>query len=80
MHVRPLRPHMRPQFVTTIKESSQVPPFPSARLPRDTTLKATRGWPVYYPNIHHYKRGEVLSISTTIEATKFAGPNKSRMC
>jgi hypothetical protein len=27
-------------------------PFPSARLPRDTTLGAIRGWPMHYPFYH----------------------------
>jgi hypothetical protein len=36
-HAGPPRPHMRPHFATTIKESNLVPPFPSAHLPHDTS-------------------------------------------
>jgi hypothetical protein len=43
------------------------------------TLGAIRGWPIHYPGIHHCRRGEVSSNSVTVEATKFAGPYKSRM-
>jgi hypothetical protein len=78
-HARPLRPHMWPQFMTTFKELGRVPPFPSARLPYYTTLWAIRGWPVHYPGIHLYRRGEVSSNSVTVKVTKFAAPNKSHM-
>jgi hypothetical protein len=39
-------------FRNDIVGSIRVPPRPSARLPRDTTLYAIRGWPVHYPNAH----------------------------
>jgi hypothetical protein len=42
-------------------------------------LQAIRGWPIHYPGLHHYRNGEVLSDSATINATKFTGPHKSRM-
>jgi hypothetical protein len=35
--------------------------------------------PVYYPGIHHYRRGKGLSNMVTIEATKFAGFHMSHM-
>jgi hypothetical protein len=38
------------------------PPYPSARLPRDTTLGAIRGWPMHYPFYH--PRGMVGYHST----------------
>jgi hypothetical protein len=28
------------------------PPYPSARLPRDTTIGTIRGWPMHYPFYH----------------------------
>jgi hypothetical protein len=65
--------------MTMIKESGRVAPFPSARLPYDTTCWAIRGWPVHYPGIHHCRRGEGSSNSVTAKATKFAGPYKSCM-
>jgi hypothetical protein len=55
------------------------PPHPSARPPRDTSM-GIRGWPMHYPNIHHCRYGGIASVSTTYEATMFAGPHKSRMC
>jgi hypothetical protein len=79
MHARHPRPHMQPQFMTMIKELGRVPPFPSARLPRDTTLGAIRGCSIHYPGIHHCRRGEVSSNSVLIEATKFVRPHRSRM-
>jgi hypothetical protein len=77
MQARPPRPHMRPQFATMIKESSQVPPFPSACLPCNTTLGDIHKWLVQYPDIHPCRRGEVSSNLATAKATKFAGPHKS---
>jgi hypothetical protein len=34
-----------------IKESGQVLPHPSTRLPRDTSMDI-RGWPMYYLDVH----------------------------
>jgi hypothetical protein len=42
-------------------------------------VTAMRGCPVYYPGIHHCKRGEVSSNSAIVKTTKFTGPGKSRM-
>jgi hypothetical protein len=78
-YMRPPRPHMRPQFVTTIKESGRVPPFPSACLPRDTTCWAIRGWFIHYFGIHFCRRGEGSSNSATAEASKIVGTHKSCM-
>jgi hypothetical protein len=36
-------------------------------------LRAICGWPIHYPDLHHYRNGEVSSDSTTINATKFTG-------
>jgi hypothetical protein len=74
-----LDPTKRPQFATMIKESGRVSLFSSACLPRDTTHWAIRGCPVHYFGIHHCRRGEVSSNSSTFKGTKFAGPNKFRM-
>jgi hypothetical protein len=60
-------------FMTMIKESGWVAPFPSVCLPRDIPHRAIHGWPVEYPGIHHYRRGEGSSNSVTTEATMFAG-------
>jgi hypothetical protein len=76
----PRRHHEWPQLVRMIREStgshlSLVHVFhviPHARL--------SVGVPVHYPGIHHCRRGEGSSNSVTIEATKFVGPHKSRMC
>jgi hypothetical protein len=65
--------------MTMIKESGRVLPFPSARLPHDTTLGAISGWPIYYHGIHHCRRVEVSSNSATVEANKFVRPHKSCM-
>jgi hypothetical protein len=66
-------------FTTMIKESGRVAPFPSARLPRDTPHRAIRGWPIHYPDIHHYRRGEGSSNVVTIKATMFARFHIARM-
>jgi hypothetical protein len=78
-HTRPPRPHMQPQFMMTIKESGRALPHPSACLPRDTSLG--------YPWVAHTlswctscRCDRVSSNSVTVEATKFVGPYKSRMC
>jgi hypothetical protein len=63
-----------------IKESGRIRPFPSVHLPCDTPHRAIRVWPVHYPDIHHYMRGEVSSNSATIKATMFVGFHTSRMC
>jgi hypothetical protein len=63
-------------FMTTIKESAGSH---SVRLPRDSPHMAIRGWPIHYPDIHHYRRGEGLSNSVTIEATMFVGFHIARM-
>jgi hypothetical protein len=68
----PRRQHEWLQFATTIKESGRVAPFPSVRLPHNSTRWAIRGWHLHNPGIHHYMRSEGSSNSATIEATKFA--------
>ena len=57
----------------------RVPPLPSARLPRDTTLWAIRGWPVHYPGIHHCRNGEGSSDLYSDRTTRLTGPHKSSM-
>jgi hypothetical protein len=42
-------------------------------------FRAICGWHVHYHGIHHCRRGEVSSNSVMVEATKLAGPHKSRM-
>jgi hypothetical protein len=39
-------------FHNDIVGSIRVPPLPNARLPRDITRWAIRGWPVHYLNTH----------------------------
>jgi hypothetical protein len=71
-----------PQVATICDNDQRVrrgAPFPGAHLPRDTTRWAIHGWSVHYPGKHHCTRGEGLSNSVTVEATKFAGPHKSCM-
>jgi hypothetical protein len=79
----PQRQHKWPRSQQRSKSrvgSGRVTPFPSVRLPHDTPHRVIRGWPVHYPGIHHYRRGEGPSNSTTIEATMFAGFHIAHMC
>jgi hypothetical protein len=51
-HLRVMKTPRVATFHDAIKESGQVLPHPSARLPYDTSTGIC-GWPMHYPGIHH---------------------------
>jgi hypothetical protein len=74
----PHRHHEWPPFVITIKESGWVLPHPSTVF----HAKTSTGSPWVAQTLSQctsVKRGKVSFYSTTVEATKFVGPHKSRM-
>jgi hypothetical protein len=89
-HARPPRPHLWPQFVTMIKESGRIPPFPNARLSHDTTHWTIQGYTIlvyitigemrYRPTQHLSKllslRDPINSICVYIINACYTGPNQ----
>jgi hypothetical protein len=57
------------QPFANIVGSIQVPPIPSACLPRGTTWWTIRVWPVHYPGEHLYRNGGVSSNHYNDRAT-----------
>jgi hypothetical protein len=75
----PHRHYDWPYFMMTIKESSRVLPRPSAIFHAKISMGSS--WVTRTLSLcTSVKRGKVSSNSTTVKATKFVGPHKSRMC
>jgi hypothetical protein len=75
----PRRQHEWPPFVMSIKESGRVGSYFTIVL---SSTRYLNGHPWVAQTLSHYtsmKWGKISSNSATVEATKFAGPDKSRM-